>query len=506
MTVNSIPQAGHPIVGNQRVDPTWYKWLRELDREARDTGADLSAEIQAIARKLGSPDGTIDGIPESSQSLTALPPLTISGNQITLSTLTADTAGELFGISRDAYGRISALRPVVAGAGITIDGTTDPDEIAIVNGNPNPMTAAGDLIRGGVAGAPERIPVGTDTQVLTVVSGVPAWAAAPGGLTNPMTTAEDLIKGGVGGAPARLGVGTNGQVLTVTAGAVGWATPSGLTNPMTTAGDIITGGASGVPQRLAAGTNGHVLTLVSGAPAWAAASGGVAGPKWQGFHRVIALGSTVSTVGMSAPVAAGTVTFAAMSTASVFASRPRRNQSATAAVNAIAGIRGSGGVFLFRSTGARIGGFKVGMELGVGTGGAVASHRFIMGLSNTTGSPSDVDPSTRTNFIGLGYDSADTQVQIMHNDGTGTATKVALGAGFPKPNAADTFVYQLVLENVQGSGNVTYTATELSSGNTATGTLTTDLPSVGLDLYTAMSAGGTSTAINQTFSWFEVEV
>ncbi len=131
MTVNSIPNAGQPIAGGMRVDPTWYKWLRELDREARDTGADLSAEIQAIARKLGSPDGTIDGIPESSQSLTALPPLAISGNQVTLSTLTADTAGELFGITRDAYGRISALRPVVAGAGITIDGTTDPAQIEI---------------------------------------------------------------------------------------------------------------------------------------------------------------------------------------------------------------------------------------------------------------------------------------------------------------------------------------------------------------------------------------
>lgn len=48
----------------------------------------------------------------------------------------------------------------------------------------NPMTTAGDLIIGGVSGAPVRLAVGTNGQVLTVVSGSPAWAAASGSLTN----------------------------------------------------------------------------------------------------------------------------------------------------------------------------------------------------------------------------------------------------------------------------------------------------------------------------------
>ena len=46
-------------------------------------------------------------------------------------------------------------------------------------------------------------------------------------MNNPMTTAQDIIKGGASGAPARLAVGSNGDVLTVTAGAVGWAAPAG---------------------------------------------------------------------------------------------------------------------------------------------------------------------------------------------------------------------------------------------------------------------------------------
>jgi hypothetical protein len=42
-------------------------------------------------------------------------------------------------------------------------------------------------------------------------------------LTNPMTTAEDLIVGGASGAPTRLAAGSNDEVLTVVAGAVAWA-------------------------------------------------------------------------------------------------------------------------------------------------------------------------------------------------------------------------------------------------------------------------------------------
>jgi len=42
-------------------------------------------------------------------------------------------------------------------------------------------------------------------------------------MTNPMTTAQDLIVGGTSGAPARLGIGTNGQVLKIVGDAIAWA-------------------------------------------------------------------------------------------------------------------------------------------------------------------------------------------------------------------------------------------------------------------------------------------
>lgn len=45
----------------------------------------------------------------------------------------------------------------------------------------NPMTAAGDMIRGGTSGAPERVAAGTNGYVWTMTAGVPGWAAAAAG-------------------------------------------------------------------------------------------------------------------------------------------------------------------------------------------------------------------------------------------------------------------------------------------------------------------------------------
>jgi hypothetical protein len=132
----------------------------------------------------------------------------------------------------------------------------------------NPMTTAGDLIKGGASGVPQRLAVGTDGKVLKVVSGAPAWADDLG-ITNPMTTAGDIITGGSSGAPQRLAVGTDGKVLKVVSGAPAWSDDLGIINPMTTSQDLIVGGSSGTPGRLAKGTDGQVLQVVSGSLAWA---------------------------------------------------------------------------------------------------------------------------------------------------------------------------------------------------------------------------------------------
>ena len=94
----------------------------------------------------------------------------------------------------------------------------------------------------------------------------------------------------------------------------------------------------------------------------------------------------------------------------------------------------------------------------------------------------------------------------MHNDGSGTATKVALGASFPKPSVASTNVFDLILECAPGASSVSYSVIDLSTGNTASGTLSSNLPSSTtlLDWWSQASVGGTSAAIS--FGFFGVDV
>jgi len=120
------------------------------------------------------------------------------------------------------------------------------------SGMTNPMTAAGDLIIGGAAGAPGRLAIGSSGQLLTVSGGAPAWITGSGGsgMANPMTAAGDLIIGGSGGAPSRLGHGADFQKLQSLAGVPVWVGPERV--PLFPSGD--TSGATDDTNFIAACT------------------------------------------------------------------------------------------------------------------------------------------------------------------------------------------------------------------------------------------------------------
>jgi hypothetical protein len=90
------------------------------------------------------------------------------------------------------------------------------------------------------------------------------------GFANPMTTLGDLIIGGGSGMPSRLAIGGTNTVLTVVGGVPTWAANAAMLNPMTSVGDVILGGAAGAPTRLAAVATGAVLASagVNTAPNW----------------------------------------------------------------------------------------------------------------------------------------------------------------------------------------------------------------------------------------------
>jgi hypothetical protein len=158
-------------------------------------------------------------------------------------------------------------------------GWTTPDDTALVKDgaaairtlgssvdtttkNLNPSTTLGDIeYRSSTANTNTRLPIGSSGQFLSVVGGVPAWAA----LTDqtPLTTKGDLFTFST--IDARLGVGANNTILTAdSAEATGlkWATPAA--GGMTLISETSASALSSLSFTSIAGTYKQLLLIYSG--------------------------------------------------------------------------------------------------------------------------------------------------------------------------------------------------------------------------------------------------
>ena len=131
----------------------------------------------------------------------------------------------------------------------------------------------------------------------------------------------------------------------------------------------------------------------------------------------------------------------------------------------------------FRGNAAGIGGFMFICRFGFDT--IKTGERAFIGLTRT-GWNIGVDPSSIINTLGFGFDLGDTAWTFMHNDGSGTATKDAIGGQatlatnntgfiayiFAYPN--DTVVYYRLDDLIQGTTLVdSSTNTDLPVNTTA---------------------------------------
>lgn len=83
------------------------------------------------------------------------------------------------------------------------------------------------------------------------------------------------------------------------------------------------------------------------------------------------------------------------------------------------------------------------------------------------------------NVIGVGSDAADSNLQVFHNDGSGTCTKIDLGSNFPAnrtAGAAMTTTYSIEIYNGNSSSEIIYRVTNNELDEVAEGTITTNLP------------------------------
>jgi hypothetical protein len=147
-------------------------------------------------------------------------------------------------------------------------------------------------------------------------------------------------------------------------------------------------------------------------------------------------------------------------------------------------------------------GFNFRRRWGMATGATVATRRGFCGLRASVAAPTDVNPSTLTNIVGVGFDAADTNLQIMHNDATGAATK--LDTGIPRPSVDRGAWFEVHLYSHPGDSVIAFNVLA-SSGLAASGLITTDLPVGNLALLNYVSVGGTSSVVGlaQMGTWLE---
>jgi len=101
-----------------------------------------------------------------------------------------------------------------------------------------------------------------------------------------------------------------------------------------------------------------------------------------------------------------------------------------------------------------------------------AGFQWFMGLTDALSLTGD--PSAKTNIIGFGVDAADSNIQFMVNDASGTATKTDLGANFPGKTTG--CVYEMRLFCAPGGSTVYYSLERFDSAQFTEGSASSDLP------------------------------
>jgi len=186
--------------------------------------------------------------------------------------------------------------------------------------------------------------------------------------------------------------------------------------------------------------------------------------------------ATITSIGrILTPTAVGSPGFGVAASGSSFqAGFHRPTRETTTAANQSAGwVAAAGNANYWRGDAAGRGGFKIVWRFSFEV--LPSGTRFFIGLYATAADPClGAEPSAAVNMVGLGKDTSDTDMQFMHNDGSGTATKVSLGAP-----AATAVVYELVLIGIAGGGDVIarlYSVIGTGSTLIQQSTLTTNLP------------------------------
>jgi len=108
----------------------------------------------------------------------------------------------------------------------------------------------------------------------------------------------------------------------------------------------------------------------------------------------------------------------------------------------------------------------------------VSGQRFFSGISkgNQFAAPTNVEPSTLTDIVGVCQLSTSTNMHVVHNDASGTATTIDLGSSYPCNDSQ--YNYYITIEQTTTSYIVSVERVTIATGVSisTTNTLTTNIP------------------------------
>jgi len=210
----------------------------------------------------------------------------------------------------------------------------------------------------------------------------------------------------------------------------------------------------------------------------------------------VALGSSsVSAIGLAVSVT-GTVSSATPASGGLFSQAPRMKVASAAGAGSSAALYGSA-LPAWRGNASGLGGFYLMMRGGVEV--FQTNARMFMGLHDAASAIGNVNPSTLTNIIGVGFDSGDSNLSLLTNS-TGATTKTGLGSSFPA-TASATDLYELILACEPDASSVSYRVERLNTGDVASGSISSNLPAstVFMAPQLWLNNGSTASAVTSAF-------
>ena len=145
----------------------------------------------------------------------------------------------------------------------------------------------------------------------------------------------------------------------------------------------------------------------------------------------------------------------------------------------------------FRGGSAGLGGFYAVGRYGTST--YQSGSRIFAGMSAASAAMPSQEISANVNILGFGCNAADTTMSFYYNDGTGTASSVALGANYPC-NTNDTDAYEYRIFVAPNGSTVYYSLARLNTTDFIEGSVTTDIPAATTLLTPHFYIGNTTAA------------